>query len=383
MIMGQTADKLCRHAAVGIAMLALAGAVRADGEDFNAMLLEIDRQLQAADYAGALAGAQRAAQLLTDAGNPEVVINLYVREAFALMALDEYNDARRKLFDGLDVADDYRGKISTDYEITLRDLILQFAMQALEYRHGNSAAKHVFKARAAAFGDDSLEAAAGRYKQAEWYFFSSQAARAAKHCELAVEIIDAVSGPTSEQLYQPLMLLARSNISGNRKPDDIRAALERILDLEFASPADGDNARSQALAQLGDMEVMFHDSAGSDDYYRRAWQARKSALQGDVAATNESFREPVQLRMKMPDSPARSSRGAEYFGEGYVIFEFTVSADGTLADVQIAESEPGNDFDIPGMRAMKKAKYRPRVVDGEPVATSGMLFKTTYTIDRR
>ncbi len=379
---GRTAGNWCRGAAVAIAMLALAGAVEADGEDFNAMLLDIDRQLQAADYAGALSGAQRAAELLPDDGNPEVAVNLYVREAFALMALDEYNEARRKLFDGLEITADHQGEISPDYEITLRDLVLQFAMQALEYRHGNSAAKHVYKARAAAFGSDSLEAAAGRYKQAEWYFFSSQAARAAKHCEFAVEIIDAVAGPTSEQLYQPLMLMARSNISGNRKPDDIRAALERILDIEFANPVDGDNARSQALAQLGDMAVMFHDSAGSDDYYRRAWQARKSAMQGDVTATNASFREPVQLRMKMPDSPARSSRGAEYFGEGYVIFEFTVSADGTLTDVEIAESEPGNDFDVPGIRAMKKAKYRPRVVDGEPVATPGVLFKTTYTIDR-
>lgn len=369
-------------AAVLVTVVFTSAAVAADG-NLNALLLEADRQLKAGDYSAALTTVEHGETLLTKASDPAMAVNFYVRHAFALMALDEYVDARRKLFDGLRLLEGYDGEISPDFEFALRDMVLEFAKQAREYDHGNRAAREAYRARERAYGKNSIETAAARQQQAEWYFFSSQFNRAAKHYEFAVEILDKVVGPTAEQLYQPLTLLARSHIVGNRKPEKIRHALERILELKFANPADENNARSQALAQLGDMQVIFNDSASSSDYYRQAWQAKKNALQGDVARTNHSFARPLQLRFKMPDTPARSSRGAEYFGEGFVLFEFTVSADGTLADVQIVESRPGNDFDVPGIRAMRKAKYRPRIRDGEPVDTPGIQFKTVYTVDDR
>ena len=78
---------------------------------------------------------------------------------------------------------------------------------------------------------------------------------------------------------------------------------------------------------------------------------------------------------------AMRRRPTEYFGEGYVVTEFTVAADGTVKDAKIFDSKPGNDFDYTAIKAIRRAKFRPRIVDGEPVDTAGEQLRQTYTYD--
>ena len=48
--------------------------------------------------------------------------------------------------------------------------------------------------------------------------------------------------------------------------------------------------------------------------------------------------------------------------------EFTVSAAGTVKDAVVIASEPGTVFDRAAMRAVSKWKFKPRLVNGQPVA---------------
>jgi protein TonB len=54
--------------------------------------------------------------------------------------------------------------------------------------------------------------------------------------------------------------------------------------------------------------------------------------------------------------------------EGWVIVEFTIEPDGTVSDPRVVEAEPRRIFDRNAIRAIYKWKFKPRIVDGQPVA---------------
>lgn len=69
-----------------------------------------------------------------------------------------------------------------------------------------------------------------------------------------------------------------------------------------------------------------------------------------------------------PIYPRRAqSRGLE----GYVIVEFTVTKAGTVKDVRVVESS-SSLFESAAVKAAEKFKYKPRIVDGEPVEVYGV-----------
>ncbi|GLS25336.1 energy transducer TonB [Marinibactrum halimedae] len=66
--------------------------------------------------------------------------------------------------------------------------------------------------------------------------------------------------------------------------------------------------------------------------------------------------------------------------EGYVIVEFTVTKSGAVRDPVVVEAEPANIFNKAAMKAALKFKYKPRVVDGEPIEVPGVRNKITFAI---
>ena len=48
--------------------------------------------------------------------------------------------------------------------------------------------------------------------------------------------------------------------------------------------------------------------------------------------------------------------------------EFTIEADGSVADPKIIDSNPRRMFDRNAIRAIYKWKFKPRIIDGKPVA---------------
>lgn len=79
-----------------------------------------------------------------------------------------------------------------------------------------------------------------------------------------------------------------------------------------------------------------------------------------------------------PIYPRRAlSRGIE----GYVIVQFTVTKQGTTKNIKIVESKPPGIFDRAAMQAAAKFKYKPRVVDGQPIEVPGVQNKITFEIE--
>lgn len=79
-----------------------------------------------------------------------------------------------------------------------------------------------------------------------------------------------------------------------------------------------------------------------------------------------------------PIYPRRAlSRGIE----GYVILEFTVTKNGSVKDPVVIEANPERIFDSAAIKAALKFKYKPRIVDGEPVDVAGVQNKLTFQIE--
>ena len=93
-----------------------------------------------------------------------------------------------------------------------------------------------------------------------------------------------------------------------------------------------------------------------------------------------------------PQYPRRAlSRGMT----GWVIVEFTVTDQGSVKDAFVVENcgwiknarkegecldNPNSVFDSAATKAALKFKYKPKVIDGEPVATAGVQNKITFEL---
>ena len=79
-----------------------------------------------------------------------------------------------------------------------------------------------------------------------------------------------------------------------------------------------------------------------------------------------------------PIYPRRAvSRGVE----GYCIVEYTVTRAGTTRDVLAAQCT-SSLFEKASVAAATKFKYKPRVIDGDPVEVAGVRNKFTYKLEK-
>lgn len=67
--------------------------------------------------------------------------------------------------------------------------------------------------------------------------------------------------------------------------------------------------------------------------------------------------------------------------EGYVILEFTVTKSGRVTDPRVVEAEPPSIFNKAAIDAVKKFKYKPRIVNGEPIEVPGVMHRITFQLE--
>jgi len=66
--------------------------------------------------------------------------------------------------------------------------------------------------------------------------------------------------------------------------------------------------------------------------------------------------------------------------EGYVLLEFVVTKTGAVRDPVVIESKPPGIFDRAAIGAALKFKYKPKVVNGEPIDVAGVRNRITFEL---
>ncbi|HAN69440.1 MAG TPA: energy transducer TonB [Halieaceae bacterium] len=67
---------------------------------------------------------------------------------------------------------------------------------------------------------------------------------------------------------------------------------------------------------------------------------------------------------------------------GYCIVEYTVTRNGSIRDPRAVDCQPSGVFESASVKAAEKFKYKPRVVDGEPIEVAGVQNKFTYELEQ-
>ncbi len=67
--------------------------------------------------------------------------------------------------------------------------------------------------------------------------------------------------------------------------------------------------------------------------------------------------------------------------EGWVRIKMNVGADGKPFDIQVDDSSPKELFDNNAMRAIKKWKFKPRVVNGRAVEQKDMRYTLEFKLE--
>ncbi len=78
-------------------------------------------------------------------------------------------------------------------------------------------------------------------------------------------------------------------------------------------------------------------------------------------------------------APQYPQRAAENGIEGYVIVEFTVTAEGTTDNVIAVESSH-KMFERNAVKAAQKFKFKPRVADGNPISVDGVQNRIIFEL---
>ena len=87
--------------------------------------------------------------------------------------------------------------------------------------------------------------------------------------------------------------------------------------------------------------------------------------------------EYLPITKVQPIYPQRAlTRGVE----GFVLLEFVVTETGNVRDPVVLEAQPPGVFNRAAIQAVLKFKYKPKIVDGEPVAVSGVQNKITFEL---
>jgi protein TonB len=98
---------------------------------------------------------------------------------------------------------------------------------------------------------------------------------------------------------------------------------------------------------------------------------------GPNLGTGVSDSDPVPVVRVNPQYPPRA---AERGLEGWVEMSFVISASGKVEDAEVTNSHPGNVFDRAALRAVRRWKYNPQIVDGKPVERHGITVRLEFTL---
>ena len=82
------------------------------------------------------------------------------------------------------------------------------------------------------------------------------------------------------------------------------------------------------------------------------------------------------VRVQPTYPPPAASRGLE----GFVVVEFEVLADGTVGHVSVVQSS-SRVFERAAIQAAKRFRFKARVVDGVPLATSGVRYRFRFEMN--
>jgi hypothetical protein len=277
----------------------------------------------------------------------------------------------------------YDASVTTSTKRRVYAVMLGAARNASSLRDGNRLASELVASEVKELGTDNAERVPGLYLAADWYDFAGRYRDARRLLEQAVVLIEAAHGPGDAQLALPLRRIAEECLRDRRDAEIAHRAIDRAMALTLGTTREDTRERAEAYAVRGDWEVVFGLPPGGASWYRAAWQRLADSTWFGRSAADEAFGQPVPIVVDIPDKPFASlRRDPDFFAAGVVTFGFTVTPEGTLEDIVLRRNlSPTGSVPDPLEKALRQARYRPRIQGGVPVATPGHGYEVRFERD--
>ncbi len=101
----------------------------------------------------------------------------------------------------------------------------------------------------------------------------------------------------------------------------------------------------------------------------------RQTIQGSGIATGDGEYLPI-----VKVDPIYPRRAQEQGIQGSVLLRYTVTTTGTTKDIEVIEAEPRGYFERAAIKAAEKYKYKPRVINGEPVEVPGVQTRIYFNL---
>lgn len=164
---------------------------------------------------------------------------------------------------------------------------------------------------------------------------------------------------------------------------DGKQAIEKMVDIYSRSPDSPAGAAAQAKVELADWEQLFSHRQSAESLYREAWHelARDGRTREQA---HRLFNQPVALPdlglVEAEMEGAAKKSAAEEKPSSIVLASFDVNRYGEAVNIEIVESSPADDKAHRNKvrDTLENTRFRPRLVNGEPVDTEGMSQKFVF-----
>ena len=255
---------------------------------------------------------------------------------------------------------------------------------------------------------------------AEWYSRTGDGPTARVLYRKAIAIAESRRGKNAVELVMPLQGLARtytreltippraSDARDRENPsfgfgsptssfpddDDLRTAgpqglnsegqeaLERALKILEAHPDRAAETR-HALIVLGDWYQIKQDEKKALSQYTRA-SVLANATDMALLESGDSLQTPLMIYYPVPPGAIRFlHRPADELEAHYVLAEFTVTARGEVEKPTVVDTDATERHVKQTLAALERARFRPRFVDGEPVATTGIRYRQVFKTPKK
>lgn len=354
-------------------------------------------QTAAGDYEAALTTLARALELLERQGKPfsPELIGSLVTAGLAQLSMNQLDGAEDSFRRAQHLSHRDGGVFDP------RQLPIINYLTVMHLRRGKSAAadreqRMLIHVAGKHYGDKSLEMLPV-LKQVGHYFVTRGSAisyraydlvRLERHklfstaidCyERAIGIIEQHYGMNDLRLLEPLRGLADARTLERSNERKVAAALLRAERIVADNPESSNLDRAKALIDIADAFIVSSDERATS-YYLQAWNILQENEQTHLDA-EELFAKPRRIYPKEYGSLYLEPRHARPDGEQlYAKMEYTVAVNGRARQIKVlGKNVPKDSLNLMRQR-LKISRFRPRLVNGEILATDGLVLNQQFKV---
>lgn len=226
-------------------------------------------------------------------------------------------------------------------------------------------------------GESSLEILPELYRHAMWLRDGYRFDRERDYYGRAMNIIRSLEGNQSPLMAQPLRQIGNSFRVQKLPEGRGIGSLKRALEILESQPEPDTSQIARVLRDMGDWNVAFSKIGPTGDEYRRAWSLLNEIENGEELQ-RRWFLEPDYVLREYPSTRGLADRSDPGALPGHVLVSFDVLPSGRTANIRIIESVPPGLKDDSSARSIARSRFRPRVVDGEPVLAEHVARDFTF-----